>query len=156
MLGIKMSPELLSLGQSREVTNRIQRLRKTSGISIDDQIEIFYEFTGKASSSSQLGLVMNEHTDKIIEQTKMPVAPISEMTNPLQRLVGVTEYVCQEAVYKPSDNAFTWKDMPEEVVKLHIYLAGPKFDDAKLTADFGSKGETFVNDLKMYLSQFSA
>ena len=132
MLGIKMSPELLSLGQSREVTNRIQRLRKTSGISIDDQIEIFYEFTGKASSSSQLGLVMNEHTDKIIEQTKMPVAPISEMTNPLQRLVCVTEYVCQEAVYKPSDNAFTWKDMPEEVVKLHIYLAGPKFDDAKL------------------------
>ena len=52
MLGIKMSPQLLSLGQSREVTNRIQRLRKTSGISIDDQIEIFYEFTGKATSSS--------------------------------------------------------------------------------------------------------
>ena len=57
MLGIKMSPELLSLGQSREVTNRIQRLRKTSGISIDDQIEIFYEFTGKASSKSQLGMI---------------------------------------------------------------------------------------------------
>ena len=32
------------MGLSREVTNRIQRLRKTSGISIDDQIEIFYQF----------------------------------------------------------------------------------------------------------------
>ena len=94
MLGIKMSPDLMALGQSREVTNRIQRLRKTSGISIDDQIEIFYEFAGKASESSQLGLVMQEHSDKIMEQTKMPVAPLEQMTNPLQRIVGETEYVC--------------------------------------------------------------
>ena len=94
MLGIKMSPDLLALGQSREVTNRIQRLRKTSGISIDDQIEIFYEFTGDASSSSQLGLVMQEHSDKIMEQTKMPVAPLSELTNQHRRVIGETEYVC--------------------------------------------------------------
>lgn len=46
--------------------------------------------------------------------------------------------------------------MPEEVVKLHIYLAGPKFNDDKLQADFGSNGETFVSDLKTYLSQFNA
>ena len=36
MLDIAMTPELKGLGQSREITNRIQRLRKTSGISIED------------------------------------------------------------------------------------------------------------------------
>ena len=61
MLDIKMNPELLAIGQYQEITDCIQKLRKTSGISIDDQIEIFYEFTGKASTNSQLGFVMQEH-----------------------------------------------------------------------------------------------
>lgn len=43
MLDTKVTPELKRQGLSREITNRIQRLRKTSGISIDDQIDIFYE-----------------------------------------------------------------------------------------------------------------
>jgi isoleucyl-tRNA synthetase len=44
MLDTEQTEELKNMGLSREVTNRIQRLRKTSGISIDDQIEIFYQF----------------------------------------------------------------------------------------------------------------
>ena len=36
MLSLDITPELMALGRSREVTNRIQRLRKTSGISIED------------------------------------------------------------------------------------------------------------------------
>jgi len=44
MLDVVQTEELKHIGISREVTNRIQRLRKTSGISIDDQIEIYYSF----------------------------------------------------------------------------------------------------------------
>lgn len=36
MLDIVQTDELKNIGLAREITNRIQRLRKTSGISIDD------------------------------------------------------------------------------------------------------------------------
>ena len=48
MLDIHLTPELKRMGLSREITNRIQRLRKTSGISIDDQIDIYYEIVGES------------------------------------------------------------------------------------------------------------
>ena len=42
LLRTALDDELKLQGQSRELTNRIQKLRKSSGISIDDQIEVFY------------------------------------------------------------------------------------------------------------------
>jgi len=39
------------MGQSREVTNRIQQLRKSAGISIEDQIEVFYQKSEEAKNS---------------------------------------------------------------------------------------------------------
>ena len=99
MLGIVMTPELKGMGQSREITNRIQRLRKTSGISIEDQIEVFYEYAGDAGPESDLGLVIEKHADKIMDQTRMPFAELSELSNPYQRFVGETQYVCQECAY---------------------------------------------------------
>ena len=133
MLSIAMTPELKGLGQSREITNRIQRLRKTSGISIEDQIEIFYEYAGDASPESDLGLVLSKHADKVAAQTKMPFGEITECTNPHQRLIGETQYVCQECDYDAEKMGYTWKEVPGEVLKLHIYLAGPKYNDDLLT-----------------------
>jgi len=48
MLDTKVTPELNRKGLSREITNRIQRLRKTSGISIEDQIDIYYDVVGES------------------------------------------------------------------------------------------------------------
>ena len=48
MLDTQLTPELKRQGISREITNRIQRLRKTSGISIEDQIEIYYNVVGES------------------------------------------------------------------------------------------------------------
>jgi isoleucyl-tRNA synthetase len=53
MLDTEQTEELKNMGLSREVTNRIQRLRKTSGISIDDQIEIFYQFDDAQKTVAQ-------------------------------------------------------------------------------------------------------
>ena len=58
MLYTVKDEELMRKGLSREVTNRIQRLRKTSGISIEDQIEIFFEFANSASDTSEIGSVV--------------------------------------------------------------------------------------------------
>ena len=106
MISLDMTPELKANGQSREITNRIQRLRKTSGISIEDQIEIFYEYAGDASEKSDLGLVMKQHVDKITSTTKMPVIPMIEFSNPHQRFVGDTQYVCQDCAYDEADKKF--------------------------------------------------
>jgi len=79
MLYTVKDEELMRKGLSREVTNRIQRLRKTSGISIEDQIEIFYEFTNGASDTSEIGTVVLEFQQNIESTTRMPLAPKSEL-----------------------------------------------------------------------------
>ena len=58
------------MGLSREVQNRIQRLRKTSGISIEDQIDIFYQIVGE---SPELTQTMDSYTKAIQETTRMPL-----------------------------------------------------------------------------------
>jgi isoleucyl-tRNA synthetase len=72
MLDCVQTEELMRHGLSREITNRIQRLRKTSGISIEDQIEIFYKYDGSANEESELGKVIKNYSDKIQFATKMP------------------------------------------------------------------------------------
>lgn len=51
---------------------------------------------------------------------------------------------------------FVHPDLPSEQVKLHVYLACPKFNDEKLQADFGNLAENFVPDLKNYVLTFNA
>lgn len=62
MLDTVQTDELKSIGLAREVTNRIQRLRKTSGISIDDQIEIYYNCPNEASA---VGQCVTKYSDKV-------------------------------------------------------------------------------------------
>ena len=121
MLDKVLTEELLSIGYSREVTNRIQRLRKTSGISIEDQIEIFYKLDGSANAESQLGLVLSEHSEKIAKATKMAFAHLDKHQG-RGALIGETE--------------FTIPDKEDEKVKLYIYLATPKFDMEAMKSDF--------------------
>lgn len=42
LLKISLDDNLKRLGKAREIINRIQKLRKSSGISFDDKIEVFY------------------------------------------------------------------------------------------------------------------
>lgn len=55
------------MGQSREITNRIQKLRKSVGISIDDQIEVFH-----SEPVGSLKSILENHSDKIKKAIKMP------------------------------------------------------------------------------------
>ena len=77
------------MGLSREVTNRIQRLRKTSGISIDDQIEIYYQFEDAAKTVAQ---AVVKYADRVFQQTRMPFISIDEL-QPNQVKIGETEFV---------------------------------------------------------------
>ena len=50
MLKTTLDLELQKMGYAREITNRIQKLRKSTGISIDDQIEVFYKINSNEGS----------------------------------------------------------------------------------------------------------
>lgn len=134
MLDVVQTEELKHIGISREVTNRIQRLRKTSGISIDDQIEIYYSFRAQ----KQLSAIVPKYTDRIMAQTRMPVLALSEIQGePV--LIGNTEFV------HPEDDS--------DVVDVKIVLAAPKLTPA-FERDFGSHGTKFAADVRNYVSQF--
>lgn len=65
MLDKVLDDELKSVGLARSLTSNIQKLRKDTGISIDDEIEVFYEFGGESNENSVLGKVVVGNTDKI-------------------------------------------------------------------------------------------
>jgi isoleucyl-tRNA synthetase len=104
MLDVHLTPELRRMGLSREITNRIQRLRKTSGISIDDQIDIYYEIVGE---SPEIRQTIAQSLPSIMNATRMPVMDISERTN--APFIDETD--------------FTAPENENEKVKLYIYLA---------------------------------
>jgi isoleucyl-tRNA synthetase len=134
MLDIVQTEELVNIGLSREVTNRIQRLRKTSGISIDDQIEIFYNYDDESKAVAK---AVSKHADRVIAQTRMPFLAMIEKQGD-QVFIGETEFV------NPDDE--------KDQVKIKIYLAAPKFT-AKVSEDFAKHGPTFVHDLQNYVLQ---
>jgi len=134
MLDTEMDEELNQIGLAREVINRIQRLRKTSGISIEDQIEVFFEIEGE-----KLAPVIEKHSEKVVSVTKMPFLALNERQSHAI-LIGETE--------------FAHPDNEAEKVKLTICLAAPSFDEAKLQASFADQfkdSPSFVNDLKSFV-----
>ena len=114
MLNTKLTPELKRQGLSREITNRIQRLRKNSGISIDDQIDIFYDIVGE---SPEITMVLDSHQRGIQETTRMPVLEMSQRDRSAP-MVGETEFI-------DPDNS-------EEQIKICIHMAQPVFLDEQI------------------------
>lgn len=53
---------------AREIINKIQKLRKATGINIDDLIEVYY----KSDESSQLNSVLTEHFQSINSALRVP------------------------------------------------------------------------------------
>lgn len=58
MLDVVLDENLKRKGQAREIVNKIQKLRKTAGLNIDDQVEIYYE---EPTDSNSLHSVVNEN-----------------------------------------------------------------------------------------------
>lgn len=76
MLSTVMDDNLKQMGQSREITNRIQKLRKSTGISIDDKIEVFFSLRA-GGKGKMLDSVLGNHLDKIKKSIKMPLMDAS-------------------------------------------------------------------------------
>lgn len=136
MLDKVLDDELKSVGLARSLTSNIQKLRKDTGISIDDEIEVFYEFLGDSNENSVLGKVVVDNTDKIAFQLKMPFLPMARYQTHAV-LVGET--------------GFEHPDLPKESVRLWVYLSCVKFNVAKMNEDFKEDAQHCMN----YMTNFS-
>lgn len=135
LLNIEQDENLKQLGTSREITNRIQKLRKSSGVQIDDQIEVFYAFANEEPSS--LREVLHSHGDKVQKLIRMPFMNVSS------RQAGQT--IIGETTYENSQNA-------AEVITLYVCKPAIHLVDSEIV-----KSHSSVNlaGLRSYVDGFS-
>lgn len=78
MLVTKMDEDLKLMGMAREIVNKVQKLRKTAGLNIDDQVEVFYEDvknsngSGVESQETSFDKVFAQHIATINTALKVP------------------------------------------------------------------------------------
>jgi len=109
-------------------------LRKNTGISIDDPIEVFY--SAPEQKDSVLHALLKEHSDKIRKAIKKPFVS-ADMKQKGAVLIGETSY----------ENA----DNESESITLYICKPAPQLDEAQIKADFPGVD---VGTLRAYLSSF--
>merc|ERR1711884_232818 len=66
--------EMLDEGVAREVVNRIQKLRKSAGLKVDDQVRLVYSVT---PSDHHLATVIQKFSDYIQTSSKTPLELLS-------------------------------------------------------------------------------
>ena len=60
-------------GQAREFINKIQRLRKDSGLQVADNITVVFEFVDNSPTNAALAAVLSEQLEFIQSHVKKPV-----------------------------------------------------------------------------------
>ena len=70
LVDVSEDKALRRVGVARECLNKIQKLRKTTGLQIEDEIEIFYDFGKNA------GEAVEQNIELVGNTLKMPVAAI--------------------------------------------------------------------------------
>ena len=65
---------MLDEGTSREVMNRVQKLRKKAGLVPSDQVTVYFSLEGKGST--QLEKIISEFREAIETTTKSPIRPL--------------------------------------------------------------------------------
>ena len=105
MLDTEIDDELKLIGVSREITNRIQKLRKAANVQPEDPIVVYYEVD---ASHETLSKVLKDHSARIEKQVKRPFKSFSDK--------GANESLVDET-------KFEYQTDKLEQVKLHIYMA---------------------------------
>lgn len=90
-LNIQLTPELAAEGIVRHLINRVQRLRKESGILVSDEIEIFYD-----ANESSLNDLLSQYNDFISKRLAKPFTPMASKPTSVP-CIGTTTYVCDVA-----------------------------------------------------------
>jgi isoleucyl-tRNA synthetase len=95
-LDIQMYEHLMSEGLARELTNRVQKLRKKAGLQATDDVDVFYRF--EEGTGGELLAAMKEHAE-IIERTVRNVPVDAKERKPGQELLIEEEQEIAEAKF---------------------------------------------------------
>jgi len=74
MLDTTPDKEMLEEGVAREVINRVQKLRKSAGLKVDDKVTMYYTVTPK---DHNLAKIITKFSDYIQTSSKTPVRPLT-------------------------------------------------------------------------------
>lgn len=151
MIDTVINENLKLLGQAREIRNRIQKLRKSTGISIDDQIEVYHERKQTAGQKTMLSEVLDQHSERIQKDILMPFQPCANMPagavligtteyeSPENKEDVVTLYICRAQVHVIDDEVSKLlQDGPTTLGTVHSYLNS--FDSEELLKEVTSNG----------------
>jgi len=136
MLDMVIDDNLKQKGMAREIVNKVQKLRKSAGLNIDDHVEIFY----KVSQVGLLTSVVNENLDTIRASLK-------------------TAFLCADSHHQPqfikiAETEYANPENESELITLTICSPNVSFDFVKLTAKYGhlnTEKVNFVNDVKSFV-----
>jgi len=76
ILDLKLYPELEVEGLSREMINRVQKLRKKAGLQATDDVLVFYEFT--SGETELLAKALEEHRETIHRTCRGTPVPVAQ------------------------------------------------------------------------------
>jgi isoleucyl-tRNA synthetase len=94
VLNTVMNPALLQVGAARELINHVQKLRKSSGLNVDDEVVLYYEEPGEYYSK-----IMTENFATLEAGLRIPILPASSRIEG-QRVVNNGEIHRDEETFK--------------------------------------------------------
>lgn len=136
MLDMTSDDKLKQRGISREIVNKVQKLRKAAGLHIDDHVELFYEFKQPESVFNE---VLSNHIQAIRTSVKVPFLPNSRR---------------QSHFIKVAETEYANPDNEKDTLTITICVPTVSFDEEKLKAKYGHLNVdkvNFVNDLKSFV-----
>jgi hypothetical protein len=137
LLVTTMDDTLVRMGHCREMTNRIQKLRKSIGISIDDQIEVFFKAAGEGS---ELESILREQSDQVKKVIKMPFQS-AEFMQKQSCPIGEAQY----------ENP----DKEGDVVHLLVCKPAVIMETEELKKTFGGDASVNIDSIAQVVSSFS-
>jgi isoleucyl-tRNA synthetase len=84
-LDIQIHPELIGEWLSRELINRVQKLRKSAGLQATDDVDVFYKI--EEGDGKELLEAMKEHGEAIERTVRSVPKSVSERKNSQQQLI---------------------------------------------------------------------
>ena len=112
-------------------------MRKNVGISVDDQIEVFYKLSQK---ESVLAAVLVDYADQVKKVIKMPFVP-AEFMQKQAALIGETHFA------NPEDEG--------DVVTLYVCKPAASFVAAEVQKSFGGDASLNLESLATVVNNFS-
>lgn len=95
ILDVAIYPELQSEGYARELINRIQRLRKSSGLNTTDDVRVQYELT---KDTIEFEKVISQNEAMLLKSTKTPVSKFTDEAE--EKIIATEEQSINDTVFK--------------------------------------------------------